>query len=526
MSYQNIRYPPGVSARGKVWLVGAGPGDPGLIAVRGLEVLRAADVVLYDALAHPALRAECRSDAVLRDVGKRFGQPSSVQLAINAELIELARAGKQVVRLKGGDPLLFARGGEEALALVDAGVEFEVVPAVSSPVGAATFAGIPLTHRDLSSSVTFITGSDRAGKPWSPDSWKKLATATDTICVLMGMRRIDDITAAIVEGGREPSTPAAVIQWGARPEQRVVVGTLGDIAARSHAAGLTNPAIIVVGEVVELREKLSWYERKPLFGQRLLVPRPGGQAERTAQAIRARGGEPIVLPLIAITPPPEPAALEAAARRLREYDWVLFTSENGVECFVAALKRLGYDARAFGSSRLGVIGPRTGDALRRAGLEPDVVATEHVGEGLARDVLAGGVPRRVLIARALHARDALPDALRAAGASVDVVAAYETKPVLSAGETLAELTESRGIDAILLTSSSTVEALLERLGPGGVERLAGAVIASIGPVTTATAERLGLRVDVTASSYTVDGLLDALERHRASVRDAGDRAPG
>jgi len=500
-----------VIAAGKVWLVGAGPGDPELIAVRGLEALRAADVVLYDALAHPALRAVCREGAELRDVGKRFGQPSSVQLAINEELVAAARAGKCVVRLKGGDPLLFARGAEEALALVEAGIEFEIVPAVSSPVGAATYAGIPLTHRELSSSVTFITGSDRAGVPWSPDSWKKLATATDTICVLMGMRRIDAITAALVEGGRHPATPAAVIQWGARPEQRVVSATLADIAARSRAEGLTNPAIIVVGEVVALREKLAWFEKKPLFGRRLLVPRPSGQAERTARAIRARGGEPIVLPLIAIGPPPDVAALERAASNVRDYDWVLFTSENGVERFFAVVRRLGHDARVFGQSRVGVIGPRTADALRRFGLDADVIADEHVGEGLARDVLKHGVPRRVLLARALVARDALPNALREAGAAVDVVAAYETSPVLEAGEELRRLVAAKSIDAILLTSSSTVEAVVERLGPGAAELLAGVTVASIGPVTTKSAESLGIRVDVAARTFTVDGLLDALE---------------
>jgi uroporphyrinogen III methyltransferase/synthase len=494
-------------------LVGAGPGDPELISVRGLEVLRSADVVLYDALAHPALRAACREGAELRDVGKRFGQPSSAQLAINAELIALARAGKCVVRLKGGDPLLFARGAEEALALVEAGIEFEIVPAVSSPVGAATYAGIPLTHRELSSSVTFITGSDREGKPWSPDSWKKLATATDTICVLMGMRRIDAITSAIMEGGRSAATPAAVIQWGARPGQRVVVGTLADIAARSHAAGLSNPAVIVVGEVVTLRETLAWYEKKPLFAKRLLVPRPSGQAERSAKAIRARGGEPVVLPLIGIEPPPDVPALEHAAASVREYDWVLFTSENGVEEFFSVLGRLGFDARIFGSARLGVIGPRTGDALRRHGLVPDVVAEEHVGEGLARDVLKGGVPRRVLLARALFARDTLPLALREAGADVDVVAAYETKPIVEAGPRLRELVRGREVDAILLTSSSTIEAVAARLGPEASELLAHVTVASIGPVTTQSAERLGVRVDVTATTYTVDGLLDALERH-------------
>src|SRR5690348_355698 len=283
---------------GKVWLVGAGPGDPGLISVHGLEVLREADVVLYDALAHPALRAVCREDAELRDVGKRFGQPSSAQLAINAELVSLARAGKRVVRLKGGDPLLFARGAEEALALAEAGIPFEIVPAVPSPIGAAAYAGISLTHREVSSSVTFITGSDREEVAWSPEAWRKLATATDTICVLMGMRHIEAITQAIIEGGRPPSTPAAVLHWGTRPEQRVAVATLGDIAAVARASGLKNPSIIVVGEVVALRDKLRWFDARPLFGKRVLVPRPADQARDTARAVRDRGAAPLVIPAL------------------------------------------------------------------------------------------------------------------------------------------------------------------------------------------------------------------------------------
>jgi uroporphyrinogen III methyltransferase/synthase len=270
--------------------------------------------------------------------------------------------------------------------------------------------------------------------------------------------------------------------------------------------------VIVVGEVVALREQLAWYENKPLFSKRLLVPRPSGQAERTARAIRARGGEPTVLPLIAIGPPPDVALLERAVTNLRDYDWVLFTSENGVERFFAVVRRLGRDARAFGQSRVGVIGPRTADALRRFGLEPDVIAEEHVGEGLAREVLKHGLPRRVLLARALVARDALPNALRSAGAVVDVVAAYETRPVPEAGDELRRLVTSQSIDAILLTSSSTIEAVVERLGEHAAELLAGVTVASIGPVTTKTAENLGIRVDVAASTYTVDGLLDALER--------------
>ncbi|HEY3500776.1 MAG TPA: uroporphyrinogen-III C-methyltransferase [Polyangiaceae bacterium] len=499
-----------VRAPGKVWLVGAGPGDPGLISVRGLEVLASAEVVLHDALAHPALLDACRG-AELRNVGKRFGEPSSAQEPINRELIELARAGKRVVRLKGGDPLLFARGAEEALALAAAGVKFEIVPAVSSPMGAATYAGIPLTHRDLSSSVTFITGSDRAGEAWSPEAWKKLATATDTICVLMGMRRLEEIAQAVIAGGRDPGTPVAVIQWGARPEQRVAIGTLANITATVQREGLKNPAVIVVGEVVRLREELRWYDTQPLFGKRVLVPRALEQAERTAKAIRARGAEPVLVPLIEFHPPPDRAPLLRAVGALSTYEWVLFTSENGVERTFSALRERGGDARAFGTAKVGAIGPRTADALARYGIAADLVAEEHVGEGLARDLLARGRPKRVLIARALVARDELPRLLREAGAEVDVVAAYETRPVPVA-TVLERLDEARA-DVVLLTSSSIARSLVTALGPRARDHLASLTVASIGPITTKTAEELGVRVDVAAPVHTLDGLLDALERH-------------
>jgi len=298
-------------APGKVYLIGAGPGDPGLITVRGLELLSRADAVLYDALAHPALLDAC-PNADKRNVGKRYGQDSAVQTAINAELVALARAGKQVVRLKGGDPLLFARGAEELQALREAGIAFEIVPGVSAPFAASAYGGIPLTHRELSSSVTFITGSDREGKDWSPASWQKLATATDTICIFMGMRRIEDIMQAIIAGGRSAETQVAVVQWAARPEQRVVRGTLSSIAARVRAEGVTNPAVIIVGEVVALRDELRWFDNRPLFGKSLLVPRPAEQGRVTAAAIRARGAKARLLPAIEIKEPADRAPLERA----------------------------------------------------------------------------------------------------------------------------------------------------------------------------------------------------------------------
>jgi uroporphyrinogen III methyltransferase / synthase len=505
-------------ALGKVWLVGSGPGDPGLITVRGLEALARADVVLYDALAPSSLLEACPSRAEKYDVGKRLGRQSPAQEQISARMIEYARAGKQVVRLKGGDPLLFARGAEEAEALAHAGIAFEIVPGVASPIAAAAYAGISLTHRGLSSSVTFITGSDRAGVEWSAEAWQKLATATDTICVLMGMRRIEQIAQAIIDGGRSPGTPAAVIQWGTRPQQRVVVANLREIARAAREHGLTNPAVIIVGEVVALRDQNRWYDNRPLFGKRILVPRPSEQARATARAIRDRGAEPIVFPVIELSDPPDPAALLEAARSLGNYDWVLFTSANGVERLFLALDALGRDARAFGAAKIGVIGPKTASALGARGIRPDLVAEEHVGEGLAVAIAEHGGARRVLIPRALEAREVLPDTLRAAGAEVDVVAAYQTRAIgPEQAAALRALFVEGGVDVALFTSSSTVTSLLGALGVGARALLGRVTVASIGPITGQTLERAGISANVTAERYTVDGLLDALERHGSVV---------
>jgi uroporphyrinogen III methyltransferase/synthase len=501
---------------GKVWLVGAGPGDPGLITVRGLEVLARADVVMFDALSHPALLETCPGATQIY-VGKRYNFVSSAQDEITGQMIALAREGKSVVRLKGGDPFLFARGAEEAMALVDAGIPFEVVPGVPSPVGAGAYAGISLTQRDVSSSVTFITGSDRSGKEWSPEAWKKLATATDTICVLMGMRRIQEIASALIDGGRSASTPAAVIQWGARAEQRVVAAELRDIATRVTEAGLTNPAVIVVGEVVSLRERLRWFDNQPLFGKRILVPRAQHQAGATARAIRDRAAEPVVFPVIEIAPPPDPERLARAAREVSSYDWVVFTSANGVERFFAALDESGSDARAFAGAKIAVIGPKTGAAVEQRGLRPDLLAEEFVGEGVAKAILGQGGARRVLIPRALVARETLPDMLRESGAFVDVVPAYETKAVSderAAG--LREMFEAGAIDVALFTSGSTVSSVFDVLGERATDWLAGICVASIGPVTSRALEARGIVPTVTAKVYTVAGLLDELEEHFAA----------
>ena len=351
-----------------------------------------------------------------------------------------------------------------------------------------------------------------AGTPLpASESWKKLATATDTICVLMGMRRLGEITQAIIDGGRAPTTPAAVIHWGARPEQRVVTGRLDDIAQRAMEAGLKNPSIILVGEVVSLRESLAWYDTRPLSGKRVVIPRAADQARDTDAALRDRGAVPLIMPMIEVAPSPEPERFAAAVRRLHEYDWVLFTSGNAVEQLRLELDRTGRDARAFGAARVGVVGSKTAESLTRLGIRADLVAQEFVGEGLATALLERGQPRRVLLLRALRAREVLPETLREQGCEVDVVPAYETKPLTSSGAELGQRIEQGGIDAILFTSSSTVTSTLEALGSQGAELLSRVTLASIGPVTTRTLEAHALEANVQAAVYTVEGLLDALE---------------
>jgi uroporphyrinogen III methyltransferase / synthase len=500
--------------RGKVWLVGAGPGSDELITLRGLEVLRDAEVVLYDALSHPELLAYCAPTAELRYVGKRGGTQSPSQTWITDQLLEFARAGKRVVRLKGGDPSLFARGAEEALALQAAGVAFEIVPGIPSPIAAAAYAGVPLTHRELSSSVTFITGSDREGKAWSPEAWNRLATATETLCVLMGMRNLRAITDALIAGGRSPSTPAAVVQWAAYPAQRTLVAPLSELAAAVERAGLSNPAVVIVGEVVSLRPQLAWYERQPLFGKRIAIPRPEHQATTTATAVRRRGAEPRIIPAIEIQDPPDLERLRQAAREVQDYAVCVFTSANGVERFFAEIFAQGRDARAFGRCKLAVIGPKTAQALKPFGLRPDWVAETFVGEALAERILAEAPTGRVLIPRALVAREELPQTLRAAGLTVDVVPAYQTVTAPPASQALLRSAlEQRELDVILFTSSSMVDAVVQLLDSADRALLDTVTLACIGPITERTARAHGLRVDVSAPIYTVDGLLDALEAH-------------
>jgi uroporphyrinogen III methyltransferase/synthase len=519
----------GAAVPGCAYLVGAGPGDPELITVRGAELLASAEVVLHDELVHPSLLDLVRADAIVRAVGKRGGHPAAKQAKqaeIDAELVRWAREGKSVVRLKGGDPFLFGRGSEEAEALAAAGIVFEVVPGVPSPLGASAYAGISLTHRDLASSVTFVSGTTRAQVGFD---WDELAKVRGTICVLMGMRRLDELTAGLLRTGRDPSTPAAVIQWGTRAEQRVVEGRLDEIAERATGEGLGSPGLVVIGAVTRLRRTLRWFDTRPLFGKRVLITRAEAQAAGTARAVRRRGAEAVEIPTIELVAPPDPARVERAVTELGGYDVVAFTSENGVAWFWRTLEAAGRDARALGRAKVAAVGPGTAAALTVRGVRADVVAREFRGEGLAEAILANaelaireGRPRRALLPRALVARQVLPETLRAHGFEVDVVPVYETRAASGARrDELRALLEERRLDVVMLTASSTADNLCDLLGVDAAELLARTVVASIGPITSATAQKRGLRVDVTAPVHTIAGLLAALEEHFRGARDRG-----
>ena len=514
---------------GTVYLVGAGPGDPELLTLRGETLLATADVVLHDELVHPAMLTHVRPEAEVRFVGKRGGdalEKQSRQHEIDRALVDLAKQGLRVVRLKGGDPFLFGRGSEEAEALARAGVPFEVVPGVTSPIAASAYAGISLTHRDFASSVTFVSGTTRAGEPFH---FREIEGISGTICVLMGMRRIEDVTRGLIDDARkDPATPAAVIENGTRAEQRTVTGRLDEIAAKARAAQMKNPATIIVGEVTTLRAAIRWFDARPLFGRRVLVVRAEGQSEDTARLLRRRGADPIQIPAIVLQPPPDPDRVTKAIRDLGAYDLVAFTSENGVTRFLDRLREEHLDARAFGRAKIAAIGSGTAASLAPYGLVPDIVPKDFVGEALATAILESlggrgkkpnGDPVRVLLPRALVAREVVPDSLRAAGCEVDVVPVYETvPPPRDRRESLRALLESRRIDIVMLTSSSTVTHLADLIGEDANTLLAPVLLASIGPVTTETARKRGLTVGVTSGVSTIAGLIAAIESHLTTQR--------
>jgi uroporphyrinogen III methyltransferase/synthase len=517
---------------GIVYLVGAGPGDPGLMTRRSLELIAAADAILYDRLIPPGALDGAQPDAELRYVGKEPGAAALTQEETNALLVELARAGKRVIRLKGGDPFVFGRGGEEAEALAAAGVPFEVVPGVTAGVAAPAYAGIPVTHRDAASAVAFVTGHEDPDKPGSALDWEALARFPGTLVFYMGIRNLPLIADRLAAAGRDPQEAAAVVERGTHPAQRTVVDTLGGIAGRVEAEEVRAPAITVVGPVAELREAIAWLERRPLHGEVVAVTRARAQASGLAARLRELGAEVVETPAIRIEPRPVAGELREAIERIEEYALVCVTSPNGVRLLFNALAtrkpRKGSrseaaapggaerarpgDARALAGAAVAAIGPGTAAELARHGIRADVVPERFVAEALVEALEPVPVEgRRVLVARAADARPVLPDALRKRGALVDDVALYETvaEPLTDADRAaLARATY------VTFTSSSTVRFLVE----SGAQPARGARIVSIGPVTSATAEEHGLTADVEAERHDIDGLVEALTADAARRR--------
>lgn len=479
-----------------VYLVGAGAGDVGLLTCKAAELLRAADVVIYDRLADNAILNLCpRAKKIY--VGKAAGRHTFKQSEINQLLVDTARQNEIVVRLKGGDPFVFGRGGEEALYLRENNLPFEIVPGVTSAVAVPAYAGIPVTHRGVAASFAVVTGHEDPSKPESSINWPKLATAVDTLIFLMGVANLSQIVDKLIEHGRSPETPAALIRWGTKPTQEVFVTTLREVPN----VKIQPPAIFVVGEVVNLREKLKWFDVRPLFGKKILVTRARAQASKLSAKLQALGAQVVECPTIKIAPPSDEfRQLDAAIKILHEFDWTIFTSANGVEQFFARLKVHGLDARAL--NKVAAIGSATADKLANFGIVADVVPKNFVAESLA-DALKPFVDgKKALIARAEIARDVLPDALKSFGADVTVAPAYKTLTESPA------LIDFDAIDLVTFTSSSTVENFV---AAHGVDALKKFPSAAIGTITARTLKKFGVEAEVVAEEFTIDGLVAAIK---------------
>ncbi len=497
-----------------IYLVGSGPGDPGLFTLKGVRCMQEADAVVYDRLAPRALLGYARPEAEKIYVGKKPGNPTMSQEEINDLLFEKGRAGMTVVRLKGGDPYIFGRGGEEALALKRAGLLFEVVPGVTSGVAVPAYAGIPVTHRNVATSVAFVTGHEDPTKGSQDVDWERLANGADTLVLYMGVGRLQEISTSLIAAGRDRETPVACVQWGTVPEQRTVTGTLRDIAARVAEAGLKPPAIIVIGEVVALREKgLDWYEQRPLFGRRVVVTRARAQAGELSAELERLGAQVHEFPTIEISPPEDYGPLDAAIRDLDSFGLMVFTSVNGVDAFLERLRHHGLDLRAVPrAAKVAAIGPATAERIEQSGLRVDVVPEEYRAEALIGALDAGSLAgERVLIPRAKVAREILPDRLREAGAEVVVPPAYESAPSSEGKEEVSLRLQSGEIDCVTFTASSTAENFVAAFGPEESARLLDETrVACIGPITADTARKNGLRVDAEADEYTISGLVEAV----------------
>ena len=499
------------SHKGKVYLVGGGPGDPGLITVKGLRRLQKADVVVYDRLVDARLLEHAREDAERVYVGKGPDQHAMSQEEINRLLVDCASQGQIVVRLKGGDPFVFGRGGEEALALAEAGLDFEVVPGVTSAVAAPAYAGVPVTHRGVASSVTIVSASEDPTKEGSSVRWDALAKTGGTIVALMGWSALDKVTKTLIAEGMSPDTPVALVHWGTEPHQKTVSGTLRDIRSKGTEAGLTSPVTAVIGEVADLRERIRWFDEKPLFGKTVLVTRSRSQASALSSLLEDEGARAIELPTIRFERAEPFTEMDLAIESLGEFQWVVFTSANGVEAFFDRMKELGRDARQFGGANVASIGPATSAALAKRGVIADLVPREYVAESLLESLAERVRPGdKILLPRADIGRNVLEEGLAVMGAQVQRVVAYRTVTPPESKQLATELLSGGSVDVVTFTSSSTVENLIGIL-EGDASKLNGAVVACIGPITAASADAAGLKVDVVASEHTIPGLVEAIK---------------
>lgn len=501
---------------GKVYLVGAGPGDPGLITVRGKYLLEKAEVLVYDYLASKKLLKHVPKDAELIYAGKRGGvKHTHTQEEISQMLVDHAMSGKVVVRLKGGDPFIFGRGGEEVQELFKAGVPFEVVPGVTSATAAATYAGIPITHRDYTASVAFLTGHEDPTKETSNIDWSKLATGAGTIVVYMGIKNLPIIMDNLLKHGRDPKTPVAVVRWASTPEQRSVVGTVETIADIVAKANIKPPSLIIIGDVVKLKAVTDWYEKRPLFGKKIIVTRTREQASELMAGLEEYGANCVEYSTINIQPVESYEVLDGEMERLNEYHWILFTSLNGVKYFFERLYSMGKDSRDLKGPDIAAVGKSTADLLLQYGVHADLIPNVFTGEGLAESLLDQGVEgRNILIPRALQGREILPETLRGAGAQVTVAPVYQNLPPEGRREALREELEDGDVDMITFTSSSTVRNFLSMVDADDLDELLGLLqgvkIAAIGPITAKTITDNGLTVDIQPEEFTIDALTQAI----------------
>lgn len=510
---------PSAARAGHVYIVGAGPGDPGLITTKGARLLASADVVLYDDLLDTRLlqltRPDCEHVYAGHRGGRRPDAPRSRQDELNERLVAEARANRRVVRLKGGDPYVFGRGGEEALALRAAGIPFEIVSGVSAASGVLAYAGIPLTHRHVAATATLITGHESPERDQPGVDWHALAQLGGTLVVFMGSRRLSTITQALIDGGRGADTPAAAIQWGTWPGQRTVVATLATLEQQAETAAITSPALIVVGEVIDLRDALNWFESKPLFGRRLLITRSREQAEPLQMLLEAEGAEVQSLPLLEIAPPEDAAVVDASIGRLHEFAWVVFTSPNSVTYLFDRMRHMGRDGRAFGTARVAAVGQSTAHHLRQRGIEPDLVPETQSAAGLA--TAFAGVElahQEILIPASSIGRTELDDSLAARGATVRRVTAYENRgPAAGSIDPPVALAEG-AFDCIVFASPSSAHNFFTAFGDKRARQyLQNLDVAVIGPTTARAVEDFGLQVAVQPDTSSIDALVQALSDH-------------